>query len=153
PSDPIGARQTEPLSDLDDQGGELELLATGWRLLRLAEIDGAGAKPDGAVERGDQLRHELLHALVLHAAQAIGQELRARQHVAQIVADLADGKAERGEPVLLSEHAGELGLHGGKLTLCGADLIAPSGRHDDARRVLRTLAEPDHVPGKLGHWL
>src|SRR5262245_31581632 len=63
PSDAIGARQTEPLSDLDDQGGKLELLAPRRRLLRLAEIEGAGAKPDGAVERSDQLRHELLHAL------------------------------------------------------------------------------------------
>src|SRR4249919_3205303 len=46
-----------------------------------------------------------------------------------------------------------LGLHGGKLALGGADLVAPPRRRDDARRVLRPLAETHHVPGELGHGL
>src|SRR6476469_7691602 len=146
PLDAIGARQPKSIANLGDERGKLELSAPRRHFLRLAEIERAGAKPDGAVERGEQLRHELLHALILYAAKAIGEELRARQHVAQIVADLAHRQAKGSEPILLAQHAGKLGLHGGKLALGGADLVAAPRRRDDARRVLRALAEAHHVP-------
>ena len=106
----------EPRLDLDDpgdraaaagrgcrrprstSGGKREALPPRRRLLRLAVIERARAQPDGAVERGDQLRHEALHRRVLDRDQAVGEKLRARQHVAQIVADLAHREAERREP-------------------------------------------------------
>ena len=69
------------------------------------------------------------------------------------MADLAHGEAKGCEPVLLAQHAGDLGLHGGKLALGGADLVAPPRRRDDARRILRPFAETHHVPGELGHGL
>ena len=52
PVDEIGPRQPKPVTNLGDEGGKLERLALGRRLLRLAEIEGAGAQPDGAVELG-----------------------------------------------------------------------------------------------------
>ncbi len=109
----ILARQPEAVADLGDQRGERKALAPRRHFMRLAEIERAGAQPDGAVERGDQLRHQALHGRVLDRDQSVGQELRARQHVAQIVADLAHRQAERGEPVPLRQGLGELLLHRG----------------------------------------
>ncbi len=77
PLDALGLGQAKPLADFGDERGKLERLALGRGLLRLAEIEGTGTEPDGTIERSEQLRHELLHALVLDAAQAVGEELRA----------------------------------------------------------------------------
>ena len=134
-------------------GRKLEALALRRRLLRLAEIEGAGTQPDGAIERGDQLRHEPLHALVLDAAQAVGEELRARKHVAQIVADLAHGEAKGGEPVLLAQHAGELGLHGGRARArrCRSRRAAPTASMmrvgSSGRSLKRTMFQVSLVMG------
>ena len=47
---------------------------------------------------------------VLAHFQAVGEELRRGQDVAQIVADLGHGPAKLGQPLLLLERAGQLGL-------------------------------------------
>ena len=60
--------------------------------------------------------------------QAVGDELGVGQHVAQVVADLADRETELGQPVLLMEELGQLALHLGKLALGGADLVQASRR-------------------------
>src|SRR4029079_12993136 len=99
-------------------------LAPRRRLLRLAIVEGAGAQSDGTVKRGDQLRHQALHGGILDRDETVGEKLRARQHVAQIVADLAYRETERGEPGFLRQRLDELMLHGGELALGGADLVA-----------------------------
>ena len=153
PGDKFWPRQTERIADFIDEWGKRKAHAPRRHLLRLAEIERAGAKPDGAVERGDQLRHQPLHGRVLHRDQAVRKELRARQHVAQIVAYLAHGEPERGEPRLLREHIGELRLHGGELSLGGADLVTPLRWIDDPGWVLGALAEAHDVPCEFGHRL
>ena len=55
--DQLGARQAERIADLGDERGKLEARPPRRDFLRLAEIERARAQPDGAVERGDQLRH------------------------------------------------------------------------------------------------
>ena len=69
--------------------------------------------------------------------QPVGQELRVRQHVAQVVIDLAHGQAERREPALLVQQLGQLGLHVRQLALGRADLVAARRWGDDAAGVLR----------------
>ena len=57
--------------------------------------------------------------------EAVGEQLRVGQHVAQVVVDLADREAERGQPVLLLQRLRQLPLHVRQLALGGADLVAP----------------------------
>ena len=57
------------------------------------------AKRDGAVERGDELRHEALNRRIRNVDETVRDELRIRKHVAQVVIDLRDGEAKLGEPV------------------------------------------------------
>ena len=78
-------------------------------------------------------------------------KLRRGQQVAQIMIDLGHREAERGEPVLLMQHRGELGLHGRELALGDADLVGAAGRHDDAVGVFRIGAERHHVAGDPAH--
>ena len=85
------------------------------------------AERDGAVERGDELRHEALNRRIRNVDETVGDELRIRQHVAQVVIDLRDGEAELREPVLLREKTGELPLHARQLALGDADLIDAAG--------------------------
>ena len=56
-------------------------------------------------------------------SQAVGQELRGGQHVAQLVVDLADREAELGEAALLAQLVGEHGLHLRERLLGDADLV------------------------------
>ena len=81
----------------------------------------------------------------------VGEKLRRGQQVAQIVIDLGDREAERGEPALLMQHGGELALHGGELFFRPPDFVAASRFADDARRIFRVGAERDHVAGDARH--
>ena len=54
----------------------------------------------------------------------VGEQLRRGEQIAQVVIDLGHRQAERRQPVLLLQHRGELALHGGKLPLGRADLVA-----------------------------
>ena len=59
------------------------------------------AQVDGAIERGDELRREALHRRIIDHRQAVGNQLRGGEQIAQVMAHLADRKAESGEMVLL----------------------------------------------------
>lgn len=65
--------------------------------------------------------------------------------------DLADGKTELRQAVLLQQVLGELSLHGGQLTLGDANFIAAFGRLNDAARVFRVLREMQHAVGYAHH--
>ena len=83
--------------------------------------------------------------------QAIREELRRAEQVAQIVVDLGHREPKRGQPALLLQRRGELGLHGGELALGGADLVDAAGRHDDAVGIFRVGAERGHIAGDPPH--
>ena len=75
-----------------------------------------------------QLRRETLHAGIGDFGEPVGEQLRRSEQVAQVVIDLGHREPEPGEPALLMQHRGELGLHGGEFALGGADLVdAPDG--------------------------
>ena len=98
-----------------DQRLDLDGLALGRRLLRRAVRQRRLAERDGALERAHQLGREALHLGVGQGRKLVGEKLRRGQQIAQIVIDLGDREAERGEPALLMQHRGELALHGGEL--------------------------------------
>ena len=55
--------------------------------------------------------------------EAVGQELRRRQHVAQLMVDLADREPELGEAPLLAQLVRERRLHLRERALGEADLV------------------------------
>ena len=130
PADRSVGAEAERLVHFLDQRLEQDLPALRRRLLQAAVGQRRLAKRDGALERVHQLRRETLHAGIGNLGQPVGKQLRRGQQVAQIVIDLGHRKAERGEPALLVQHRGELGLHGRELALGGADLVgaAPTAR-------------------------
>ena len=73
--------------------------------------------------------------------------MRGREQVAQVVVDLRHREAERREAGLLLQQRAELALHVAELALGGADLVLPAGGDDDARGILRVVAERRHVGG------
>ena len=63
-------------------------------LLGPSVSQGVVAQGYGAIERCNQLRRKPLNGWILHGGQTIGEKLRRRQDVAQVVADLAHGQPE-----------------------------------------------------------
>ena len=70
-----------------------------------------------------ELGRKALHIGIGQGEQAVGNELRRAEQVAQIVVDFRHREAERRKPALLLEHRGEFGLHGRQLALGDADLV------------------------------
>ena len=64
------------------------------------------AEQDGAVERRHQPRRETLGERIGDGRQAVGNELRGREHVAQVVVDARDRHAELGQPLALAAARG-----------------------------------------------
>ena len=145
------ADEAERVGDVVDQAVERDQPAGRRRLAGAAIGERRLAVGDGAVEGGDQLRREALDGRVGQAAEAVGEELRRGEHVAEVVVDLRDGEAEIGEVALLAQRPLEVALHGGEMLLGDADLVAAAARDDDAGRVLRRLGEGDHVLGQTAH--
>ena len=83
---------------------------------RLAELD-------RALERAHKLWREALYPRIAHARQLIRDQLRRRQHVAQIMVDLRHRKPERSQSGTLMQHGREIALHRGKFAFGDADLI------------------------------
>ena len=98
---------------------------------------------NGAVERRHQSRAQPLGQRIGDGRQAVGNELRRGQDVAQIVVDARHRHAELGEALALAELVGERALHRRQRALGAADLVAAVARDDDARVLLRALAEGD----------
>ena len=122
------------------------------RLLASAAVsEGRLAEQDRAVERRHQPRREALGERVGDCAQTVGNELRRRQHVAQIVVDARHRHAELGKPLALPELVGERALHRRQRRLGAADLVVAAARRDDARAFLRPLAEGDDARGQPAH--
>ena len=143
----MSGESSSELAHLLHQRFERDLAAVRRRLLRAAVGQRRLAERDGALERAHQLRREALHLLVLRAREPVGEQLRGREQVAQVVVDLRHREAQRREPGLLLQQCSELALHIGKLALGGADLVLPAGGGDDARGIFRIGAEPHHVGG------
>ena len=145
------ADEAQHIGDVVDQAVEGDQPARRRGLAGAAVGERRLAIGDGAVERGDQLRREALDVGVGQAAEAIGEQLRRGQHVAEVVIDLGDGEAEIGQMALLAERPLQVALHGGEMLLGDADLVAAPARLDDPRGVLRRLGEGDHVLGQPPH--
>ena len=123
PVDRPRSRQAEAFADLLDERPQRDVPPLERRLARPSIAQRLGAQPDRPVERLDELRRHALHGRVGHRAEAIGDELGVRQHVAQVVIDLGDGEAERRQMALLAEHGDELELHLRQFLLGDADLV------------------------------
>ena len=139
------ADQAEGVGDVVDQAVERDQPPLGRRLAGAAIGERRLGVGDGAVERGDQLRREALHRRVGQAADAVGEELRRGEEVAQVVVDLRHGEAEIGEMALLAERPLQVALHAGEMLLGDADLVAAAARHDHASGILGLGREGDHV--------
>ena len=98
-------------ADLGHHRLDQDHAAVGRGLLGAAIGQRRLAERDGALQRAHQLRRKALHPRIGHAGELVGQQLRGRQQVAQIVVDLGDRKAERGEPALLMQHRHQIALH------------------------------------------
>ena len=145
------AREAGGFAHLGHHGLDQHHAAVGRGLLRAAVGQRRLAEVDRALQRAHQLRRKALHPRIGHAGELVGQQLRGGEQVAQIVVDLGDGKAERGEPALLMQHGNEVALHVGQFALGDADLVAALARHDDARRTLRVFVEADQIRGQPPH--
>ena len=138
-------------ADLGDDRLDQDHAAVGRGLLGAAIGQRRLAERDGALQRAHQLRREALHPRIGHAGELIRQQLRGRQQVAQIVVDLRDRKAERGEPALLMQHRHQVALHVGQFALGDADLVAALAGHDDPRRAFGIFVETDQARGQPPH--
>ena len=83
-------------------------------------LHSATARSIAAMRRGVSAPHLGRGA----AGKPVGHQPRGRQDVAQIVIDLGDGGAERGEPLLLAQGLAHRLLHRRQLALGQADLVA-----------------------------
>ena len=142
PADSRTSATTGSISDHAAVGGGLLGPAIGQR--RLAERD-------GALQRAHQFRREALHPRIGHAGELVGQQLRGRQQVAQIMVDLGDREAKGGEPALLMQHRHQVALHVAQFALGHADLVAALAGHDDPRRTFRILVKGDQARGQPPH--
>ena len=136
---------------LGDHGLDQDHAAVGRGLLRAAIGQRRLAERDGALQRAHQFWRKALHPGIGHAGELVGQQLRGRQQVAQIVIDLGDRKAKRCEPALLMQHRHQIALHVAEFALGDADLVAALARHDDMRRAFGVFVEADEIRGQPPH--
>ena len=149
--DPVGERQAERDGDVVDQRVQLEGHPRRFGLLGAAVAENVGAQGGRAIERAHQRRCHPLDLGILAPGQTVGNQLRGREDVAEVMVDLADGGAERGQVVLLAQRGAQPRLHVGQLALGDPDLVAARGSGDRARRILRIVAELDHALGDAPH--
>ncbi len=97
-------------------------------LLDAAEPQRLLAEIDGPADRGDELGRDTPHRRVVDRPEAVRQELGGREHVAQIVAHLADREPQPGKAALLLQQGHEFALHRFQFALGNADLVAPAAR-------------------------
>ncbi len=86
---------------LIDQVGQVEFAEPRRRSVAHI-LDGVAGEPCGAVDGVHDGGSELARALVVAACQAVGQQPRRRQDVAQVVVDLVGSSADLGEAALLA---------------------------------------------------
>ena len=90
------------------------------------ELQSLRQEADGAVEAADEFRREPLHRRVVDHRQAVGNQMRRGQHVAEVMAHLGNGKAQGREPALLLQHGGEFRLQIVEFGFGKPDLVAPA---------------------------
>jgi hypothetical protein len=78
-----------------------------------------------------------MHGPVAAPVQPVRQELRRREHVPQLVIDLADRQAELRQTALLAQFVRQGHLHPGEGLLREPDLIHAIRRRDHPRSILR----------------
>ena len=149
----IDASDGEPrgFAHLGDHRLDQDHAAVGRGFLGAAIGQRRLAERDGALQRAHQFRRKALHPRIGHAGELVRQQLRRRQQIAQIVVDLGDREAERGEPALLMQHRHQVALHVGQFALGDADLVAALARHDDPRRAFGVFVEADQARGQPPH--
>jgi site-specific DNA recombinase len=108
-------------------------------------------KADRAIQGVHQARRQPLHLGVIKRCHLIRKQLCRCQRIAQIMIDLGHRQAEIGQVPALAQHGKEITLHFGQLALQNADLVAPPRRIQDKRRILRSLAESQHIAGHAQH--
>src|SRR5262249_28158610 len=128
-------------ADLLDQVAQGEALAVQLRRALAREGQRLRAEVDGAVDGGEQGRRHLLDLRVVAAGEAVCHQLGRGQDVAEIVVDLGDGGAERGQARLLLQGGAQLRLHVRKLMLGDTELVGARRGRQRARQILRVLAE------------
>ena len=139
----LGAEQG--LADLVDQRAQGEPGPARRAGMGAREAQGLAAQLGRPIHRLDQPRRDPPDVGVLALIEPVGEKHRAGQEVAQIVVDLADRGAERGETGLLRERGAQVLLHPAELVLHQADLVAaPRDRQVDAG-ILRPVAKRDHA--------
>ncbi len=141
----VGCRDLLAVHHVFGEFGQHEAGQHGRRFLGLAEGERRLAEPDRAADRVDELRRRPLDHRIVAVLHPVGEKLRRRQDVAQVVADLGDGAAKLGEPVLLAQRRGQLLLHHLQRVLRLAQFQDRGLRLDDAPCVLRRLGIKAHA--------
>ncbi len=126
--DRLGVLRARRLDDLSDEFAEIEGPPV-WRLFASRPVgQGRLAELDRAVERGYQPGRETLRQRVGNCGQPIGDELRRREHVAQVVIDSRHRHAELRQTLALCELVGKRPLHRRERGLRATDLVVtPAG--------------------------
>ena len=137
-------RFRQVLEELGNERPQKHRLAPGRAFLRLAVFQGVNTEVDGPIQGRDQLGGEALNGGIVHHGEAVGDHLRLRQHVAQLVTDLRHGQPQSGQPRLLTQKRGRLSLHVGQVTFRLAQLIAAVGGIEHRSGIFG-------IPGKAGH--
>ena len=151
--DAAGGLDDRRFDHLVGQLAQFQPLALRRQFLGPAKLQCLAEEFNGAVQRTDEFRRKALDRRVFHIGKAVGNKLGRGEHVAQVMADLADRQAQGREMVFLLQHGGKLGLHAVQLALGNADFIPPRPRLYDARKIFRVLAELHHVAGEPLHGL
>ena len=126
-------------------GASRKTVGSGGSSSALPKVERPLAEVDRARQRADQLRRRPPHRRVGARLDPVGDELRRRQQVAQVVADLGHRAAEPRQPLLLPERRGQPHLEVVERRLRLAQLARAALRRDDPARVLRIVAVGRHM--------
>ena len=111
------------------------------------EVQCLAAPARRPVHRLDQTRRDVADLRILALLEPVGEQDGAGQEIAQVVIDLADRGAERGEAGLLRERRAQTLLHAPELGLHQADLVAPLGHRQARAGVFGPAPEGDDALG------
>ncbi len=118
--------------------------AAQLRRFAAGEGEGLGAEPGRPLQRLEQPRHHALDLGIVAGVEAVGQQHRRGEDVAEVVVDLADRRPQRREPLALPQRVAHAPLHTAHLALDDAEFVAAGGVADERVGVVRILAKGHH---------
>ena len=131
--------------------GQPHSLRLGRGFLGLAVGQHVRRQLDRPVQSAFETRQGLADLGVLQRRQPLRGQLRAGEHVLQVVVDLRHRLAQRRQPGAGVEGDPQIGLHPVQFRLGPADLVAAARELDPGLRIVRIGAEPLHGEGDPLH--